>query len=207
MDSTIFRAALRASAKVALTATLGSCGGTIDAASREARDGSPPPPVTSTLADASTAVLADVAAPGEVADAADASLVVADVAPPPVGCDPLAAGELFPKGMHGDAGVTEPLFECCVTFLGSAIGTDASWPLPMLPDAEANDPNILGCCAVAVYHLDSVSNDRDASVGASAELANAGVNTYECCQAIGYPVGVTCTPWGPPMPPAMPEVA
>ena len=42
-------------------------------------------------------------------------------------------------------------------------------------------------------------------------LASAGIGDWgslnSCCSALHYPGGQTCTPWGPPMPPSMPEIA
>jgi hypothetical protein len=204
MDSIVFRAALRASAKVALTAMFG-CGGAVQSTSDESRDGAwPPEDSMASIADASNAPLVDVRSPyqGTGASADTEAAAVLDVAaPPPGNCDPPAPGDLLPHSTHPDAGVSDSLFDCCVALLRADFELDAS-VAGTLTDAQAHDPATLGCCAVVVSRLDSTFGGN-AQVSALDELSDAGVDTFACCPPLGYPTGPTCIPWGPPVPPAM----
>jgi hypothetical protein len=91
-----------------------------------------------------------------------------------------------------DGGQIDPtMFDCCLPFLaqyapdgGGAFTTSA-----------AGDPYVLSCCAAIVNDVDH--NTQDYAKVPWQEL-NA------CCVLLQYPVGPACTPWGPPVPPAMP---
>jgi hypothetical protein len=58
------------------------------------------------------------------------------------------------------------------------------------------------CCKLLQSHYDG-------------ELADGGIGAWEwdgnpdlrsrCCATLGWSSGGTCTPWGPPVPPAMPR--
>jgi hypothetical protein len=198
MDSVVFRAALRASAKVALTASLSACGGAVQTTtSSETPDA---------FADTSSGtVLGEGAAPSDAGRAANAC------APPPV-------ASLLPEQNHPDAAVADETFGCCVRMVAASFEQPEGGFQPMLTDAAVHDPTVLGCCAAVVVRLDS---DYSATLAAQeqdrAELTDAGLGqgTYDpagCCEALSsqlalYPSGPTCSPWGPPMPPAMPDVA
>jgi hypothetical protein len=191
MDPTIFRAALRASAKVALTATLSSCGGTIHTTPQ---GGPPDATADAWLADAPAAVDA---------------FVVAD-SPGPGTCNPPPVSSLLPEPNHPGIRIGDDLFDCCATTLGSALVADSGLLDPA--DAAASDPRVLGCCAVAAYRLNAdVGPDAGAFYGDMGTLMDAGVNVnsnfLDCCYALKDYQGPACTPWGPPMPPAMPDVA
>jgi hypothetical protein len=197
MDARAFRAALRASAKVALGLAAG-CGGAISAAS----DG--PPGET---ADAS--VGHDAQGPAvEASTTVDAGLVV-DVAVANA-CNPPPASSLIPEQIDGGATISDTTFDCCASWLGTVGLKDSGIGFP---DAAAADPGVMACCAVVVARLDddwrtSWGSDPDAGRAALArDQALAAPVQWSCCVETGYPDGPTCTPWGPPMPPAMPGVA
>jgi hypothetical protein len=198
MDKMIFRAALRASAKVALTATFASCGGAIQTTSNsDGRDAASP---SATRPSPATIAPPYDGAPG------------ADVAPHPESCDPPPVASLFPEPLHSGVPISDETFDCCLAVLAPQLRSDAQ--LPVLSDAAAHDPSVLGCCGVAIYRIDHDYGDPDAGAHDQADLADAGLgpglgwsNLQPCCPPLSYPEGPTCTPWGPPMPPAMPEVA
>ena len=67
--------------------------------------------------------------------------------------------------------------ECCDTELATAsFGDDAG-----------TDSLTLGCCDVLIHSTQPWSSQQ----------------LGECCFALGTPHGPACTPWGPPVPPAM----
>src|SRR5260370_27398882 len=226
MDYMVFRAALRASAKVALTATLASCAGIVQSTNRaDTRDGgaSPSPTGTAPIAIAprpamvdERAYLADAARPATVDYAVSIADVprpptVDDATPLPAACDPPPVASLLPEIKHLDARVSDETFECCVSLLAPELLLDAQ--PRVFTDAAAHDPNVLDCCAVAIYRVDRGYGDPDAGARDRGRLADAGLTSFNslrgCCAALAYPLveGPTCTPWGPPMPPAMPEMA
>jgi hypothetical protein len=90
-----------------------------------------------------------------------------------------------------DASVGSAVMECCVAFLE-----------PYAPEAggsfdpsAANDPRVADCCQAIVAHVDQ--NYQDAVKVPYQEMG-------ACCTLLKYPLGLACTPWGPPVPPAMP---
>jgi hypothetical protein len=184
MDRTIFRAALRASAKVTFTAAIASCGGA----------------VLSTPGDASPAIRGDGA---PQADDAYGSLLAdaADASPPPMACTPPPAASLLLYPGQPDAGVSEALFDCCM----AVIGPDVPNVGIEFGEASAQDAKVLDCCAVVIDRIDSTYADLDAGAHARVALADAGLDIYSCCYALSYHGGITCAPWGPPVPPAMPD--
>jgi hypothetical protein len=197
MDSIVFRAALRASAKVALTASLSACGGAVQTTStNETPDA---------FADTSSGAVV-----GEAAAPSDAGRTENVCAPPPV-------ASLLPEQSNPDAAVADETFACCVHVLAASSEQPDGY-LPILTDAAAHDPTVLGCCAAVVVRLDSDFSGTgvDPLTRDRGEVAEAGLDqVYDparCCEALGsqlalYPIGPTCSPWGPPMPPAMPGVA
>jgi hypothetical protein len=196
MDAMIFRAALRASAKVALGATISSCGGSIHAAAAE---GDAPDAVADASMDAvrgDQPVLADAAAMRDVQVGS--------------ACNPPAASSLIPEPNHPDIRIDDGLFDCCAATIASDFLVDGSPHVPL--DAAAGDPRILGCCAVVVYRLNADQGDGAAVASDDSTLQKAGFTEVwgdvipTCCIPLHDYYGV-CTPWGPPMPPAMPEVA
>jgi hypothetical protein len=224
MDAVVFRAALRASAKVALTATLSSCGGALQTTSGEGPDA---------LADATPVTTGDEAAQGDAVAGDDAvawdatvDAVFADAIPEASvfatteggACTPPPVASLFPEDQHPGVRISDTLFDCCVAFLGSALRLDGGAFQATeagdlrITDAEANDPTFAGCCAVTVYRLDMDYGVLDSGVRDSITLQEAGISTYPtleygCCYTVPGVNGLTCTPWGPPMPPAMPGIA
>jgi hypothetical protein len=185
-----------------LTATLASCGGALQTTSNDDHSDAastwlkPPPD--------------DAAAPTDAATAAD-TVAVTDAAPHPA-CDPPPVQSLIPPAMHPGVTISDATFDCCLALIASQLPSDAA--LPMLGDAAAHDPNVVGCCAAALYRYESDDANPDASARDQGDFAEAGLGTgslwdflQPCCEPLGSPLGPTCTPWGPPMPPAMPEMA
>jgi hypothetical protein len=235
MDSTVFRAALRASARVTLTAAIASCGGAIRSTADRGADGStsanPAPDADDPLDPASldaaldeptpldaTALfdgmaLAEVKAPSDDATLPDAigptvtDADTADAAPLPTSCQPPLPASLLPAQAHADAGVADGVLSCCVVRLESIVFRDAGVST-VDGDSVVHDPETLGCCAVAINHLDRrLFQPRTDASPSTDPLLDAGItwwNLHTCCAAVGYPAGPTCAPWGPPMPPAMP---
>ena len=183
MNLSNFRAALRASARVALTTTVFSCGGVAER------------PLPGQAAGPNLAAAAD----GSTTE--DAATRAACTAP---------GTELFPEAQHTDASVSEPTFECCLAALDPILGGDA--PAALAPDAGALTPSERSCCEAVIFRLDEDSRASVTPSSVSpiqkdnALLADAGEAAvrWRCCGALSFPDGPTCTPWGPPTPPEMP---
>ncbi len=107
------------------------------------------------------------------------------------------------------------------------LGTPARADVDTAPAACATgggDPGAVACCT---RQLDRALGDGGAAVTAGADLACCGFLAAQndlviadgggfsqniphrtaCCQALGWRGTITCTPWGPPVPPAMPGEA
>ena len=97
--------------------------------------------------------------------------------------------------------VSAETFQCCVATVKSATGDASPWGDPNGPDASAvtNDPAAQNCCSVIIARID---NEPDGG-NFSDDYMAAGDALNWCCIALSYPMGGACTPWGPPMPPAM----
>jgi hypothetical protein len=187
MDHLVFRAALRASAKVAFTATLVSsgiaCGGEItndvvgDDAAQDPGD-----------ARAVAVAVVDAPATVDVADTVvDAS---ATCEPPPPAASLLDGGPVV---------VSSSTFSCCAATLAGALDGG----IVAFTSGPGQDPAVRDCCAVVI-----VGHPAEANAAAMSQANNA---HWPCCEALGFPANLTgtllgtCTPWGPPMPPAMPD--
>jgi hypothetical protein len=193
MKSWAFRAALRASAKIAFGVAAVGCGGMV-----------------SSGAEPSQAPLDEAGRGADATDAVDASIAV-DASPlEAAACDPPPSSSLLPEGPHADASaaITETMFECCVAQLETIDPGDGG---AGFRDAAAGDPGIQACCAVVIARLDyeqtHLVGDPDASAATfQRDQQTSAPVRWECCGATPSE-GPTCTPWGPPMPPAMSEVA
>ena len=202
MNSWAFRAALRATARVALGVTAVGCGGSV-AAGPDARIDSG----VGSLPDAATAM-------GEATPADDAA-VASDVSEASVPVDALAceappASELLPEGLHVDAGaaIDRATFDCCVAKIAAFGPPDAAVSIAELPDAGPADPVVTSCCAAIIARLDYEERTNVAGPDASpwwGDQNASGQVHWACCEALNYPEGPSCTPWGPPTPPAMPR--
>jgi hypothetical protein len=120
--------------------------------------------------------------------AGDAAAAQADASPR---VDARAAVDLGPcPGLVADAAVSNDSFGCCLTFLED--GADAG--VATTRGGEA-------CCGAVVSYVDHAT--VPGAYGAAEPVLSA------CCSSLHpLPVGEACTPWGPPVPPAMPsEVA
>ena len=92
-----------------------------------------------------------------------------------------------------DASVDDGTFACCRDVVAATLGDSGAWHLP---DAAAADPQVVACCSAIIHHVDQKP----------ADYAKSGSTLGPCCTAVHYPIGVACTPWGPPVPPEMPRV-
>jgi hypothetical protein len=156
--------------------------------------------------DTSPGAVAEAAAPSDAGREASARA-----------CEPPPVASLLPEGSHPDAVVGDQTFSCCVDVLAASFEQPDGAFQAMLTDAAAQDPTVLGCCAAVVVRLDGYYSGASFDSGARdrGELAEAGLSSgYDpagCCEALRtlsiYPQGPTCSPWGPPMPPAMPALA
>jgi len=88
-------------------------------------------------------------------------------------------------------GITEETFQCCLGVI-EQITSDSGFPVVDAGEVTG-DPSIDNCCKAVIARVDQSSADYTA--------AEPVIPT--CCNALGYPQGVACTPWGPPMPPSM----
>jgi hypothetical protein len=202
MDALAFRAALRASAKVALGVAAG-CGGAISTAS----DGPPPTTADASVGhDATDAVEAAVAFDAAIAFDSGVGPVDVSVAN---ACNPPPASSLLPEQLDAGVVITDSTFDCCASWLSTVAGVDSGVGFS---DAAAADPDVTACCAVVVVRLDGDRGawlaDPDAGHAAlDRDFALAAPVRWSCCVETGFPGGPTCAPWGPPMPPAMPASA
>lgn len=91
-----------------------------------------------------------------------------------------------------DAGVSADGLACCRTLVTSEMA-DAGFGMSQLPASAKKDPDITACCK-------AISASGWGSGGAA-------MSAYEtaraCCELTGDWSNPACTPWGPPMPPAM----
>jgi hypothetical protein len=91
-----------------------------------------------------------------------------------------------------DAGdVTEETFQCCLGVIEGVTG-DAGFPAADASTVTGN-PSVDNCCKAVIAAVDTTTTNYST---AEAVLPS-------CCNALGYPTGPACTPWGPPMPAAM----
>lgn len=184
MNRLVFRAALRASAKVALGVAFAGCGGV-------------------------AASPAEHAAP-EAAAPADATPVDVAAQTEAGACDPPSPSSVLPEGDHADAAaaIRQSTFDCCVARLEAVPPDDGGLAFP---DAAVGNPEVQACCATIIARLDYENRDTvsqpDAEAAFQQDEQTAAPVRWACCEAMPNE-GPTCTPWGPPMPPAMPgEVA
>jgi len=192
MNRSVFRAALRASAKVALGAAFVGCGGAVTSTAEHAA-----PEATAADAASADATPVDVSSP----DAAQAEAAA---------CDPPSPSSVLPEGLHADAaaGIGQSTFDCCVSMLEAVPPNDGGFEFP---DAAVGNPEVQACCATVIARLDydmrTTINQPDASTAGQQDEQTAAPVRWACCQ-VTPSEGPTCTPWGPPMPPEMPgEVA
>jgi hypothetical protein len=190
MKASTMARALRAAARLAVGVSwCGACGGSLgvqaegDAEPAATRDGNAPP----------RDALASVAA-----ETGTAPLQEADAKP-------------SPKQAPADAAPLDAELACALTFdpdgglAGSSVDCCMALTLSMLPDSGASidagswkaDPSLASCCGAL-----------QASGFLSAPAYTARHWTEAACAACSQVTGVDgtlCIPWGPPVPPAMPD--
>jgi hypothetical protein len=166
--------ALRAATKVAVSAAIMGCGGSV-------RDGGG---ITNSHA------LED----GAAGDAL-LSTVVSDASAVRDGfTDVVARAEAGVKGLcsgvtdNVDAAVSRATFGCCIGYL------EAENPDSGFTGLDASAPS-KACCAAVVGYVEH------ADAGLAARQAATPV-LYQCCDALSWNAGVACDAWGPPVPPA-----
>jgi hypothetical protein len=179
MDRLTRHAALSAAAKVALSMSALGCASTV--IERAAGTGSTGQGGASSGATAGTTITGTASA-GTTTTASSAAGAGGAGGSSTV-CDAPPSG--------ADASVGSAVFDCCVAFLEP----DASLPGGSFDPSAANDPRVVDCCQAIVAHVDQ--NYSDYSKVPYQELG-------ACCTLLNNPVGPACTPWGPPVPPAMP---
>lgn len=163
------RAALRATAKVALSLTVVGCAAEVQLPREDNEDATVGTDEELTRAGGRTG--SPTASGGSSGDE-----LVCDA--PPVGEVVLLDAELV---------------QCCTSFIEPATPTDGpSWETWQ----SVADPDLDGCCQVLVAHVDQDTT----GAGDLWEMMSA------CCMRLDYPMGPACTPWGPPVPPAMPRL-
>ena len=206
MSPWAFRAALRATARVAMGVTAAAgCGGTVAPSPQEA------PRVQAdasgeSWSEAGIGAVADAAEHPDARVDAEASAEASALEPQVCGAPP--AADLLPESPDAGAQISQGTFDCCVATVSTLASTDAGVMIGDLPDSGAAGTDVTTCCAAIVARLDyeelsSFGAQPDASAWNADESASAGVR-WACCAAVGHPEGPTCTPWGPPTPPAMP---
>jgi hypothetical protein len=78
---------------------------------------------------------------------------------------------------------------------GGPVGGGWGEPVPDLPET------VSVCCAhVYEAYMDEIFQRADGG----APTQGIGRANFACCDMEGWPRGPACTPWGPPVPPAMP---
>jgi hypothetical protein len=94
---------------------------------------------------------------------------------------------------NADGGLLDSEVQCCLDLTTAHAPTDG--------DAAAfrADPNLIGCCQGLDQSFSLIAIEyEDAGGRAWPDEA-----CQTCAEAIGHPGA--CTPWGPPVPPAMPN--
>jgi hypothetical protein len=129
-----------------------------------------------------------------------------------------ASGDPAPEAVtHVDAGtcnvpsapsrdiVSQDAFDCCITRVDGMLGDSGS-----LPGANEYWSPAIPCCSAIITRL---NDDMNADANAAANDFNGQV-VIACCETLGEHGFSTrlddggfgaCTPWGPPVPPEMPE--
>ncbi|MCC6521757.1 MAG: hypothetical protein IT373_03775, partial [Polyangiaceae bacterium] len=81
-----------------------------------------------------------------------------------------------------------------------------AFPEGVVPDPASVAPEVKACCGVLAAHYDALLASVGGSGGAVADPWNWNADgdvKWSCCASIEW-ASTTCTPWGPPVPPAMP---
>lgn len=176
MDRSTRHAALAAAAKVALSMSALACAGST---------------VTEGAAGGAASSSASKATAGATTTASNATAGVTTTASTASGAGGAGGSPAVCDAPPPDASVDSTVFDCCLAFVE-----------PYVPEAggsfdpsAASDPRIVDCCQAIVAHVDQDTQDF-----VKVPYQEMGA----CCTLLGRPVGTACTPWGPPVPPAMP---
>lgn len=174
MNDQTRRAALRATAKIALSLTVVGCTTSVLDDSNSAE------------APAEEAPTIVVATPNDDAPADEPPRVIPRAPERNDIVEPLACGAPEPGD---EVVIDDEQLGCCLDMLEPLVvstsgNTWEQW------QQEAADPAVYGCCMVAIAHVDA-DWSKSETVGSDAMMS--------CC-GLGI-IGWACTPWGPPMPP------
>jgi hypothetical protein len=96
------------------------------------------------------------------------------------------------QGAQLDASVPAETAACCRDLVASRVPDGGE----MFAAEEAADPSVRACCTALVAGVSHREIPWEA-VGPS--------SLWACCEALGNPFSVACTPWGPPVPPSVPD--
>ena len=192
MNASTRRFALRAAAKVALSASFAACGGMVGEPGTE----NPEPATTHGTIDAATTAEDGAGRSPDTGSARKDARAQAG--------DAVAEAEVtFPEaGTVGCTGANQnvnaasssAVFSCCASYLPTQL-SDAAFGFN--PSSVA----VRACCGTVVGHLDQGSD----SSTFEANYARVSSVLEACCEDLSpVPEGRACTPWGPPVPPEMP---
>jgi hypothetical protein len=178
MDARTRSRALRAAAHVAFAVTAIACGGSV--ATEDATD-----------AGGSDALGRDTGTADSSLDTVDSSLDTADSS---LDTDDAVANPDAPTcNYHWPTPLDDATFECCVALDEAVFAADAG------VSTEADD-----CCDGIITRTDKEWDNLQVQQW-SIDDKKAGSVMLPCCLLLNNPVGRSCTPWGPPAPPEMPE--
>ena len=172
MNDQTRRAALRATAKIALSLTVVGCASTVQL---ETANTDEPIEEGPTQVERFDEAMPDDPIPTTPAPTPAKT-------PDQLVCDAPHPGE--------EVAIDDAQLDCCIELLEPLIpsGEVNSWE-QWQQDAE--DLSVMGCCAVAVSHVSADWNKSE----------TVGWETLNSCCSIDPALGPACTPWGPPMPP------
>jgi hypothetical protein len=214
MNASTKTRALRAVAKVVMSVSwCGGCGGALSATTTPDEGGVDAvtrPADANPMVEYGEDAPADIAIPStDDATLADAVTVSpADAVAVPVGdasTQPLADA-LVPDGplacaieKDADGGLTASAIQCCLALTASFVPDAAVLPLPIEAGAWKTDASFGACCAALAASGSLIGfvfgGNRDWTMAAC----------EACADTLGQDPTLSCTPWGPPVPPAMPE--
>jgi hypothetical protein len=113
---------------------------------------------------------------------------VVGCAPKATAPEPAAGGPAASTGSSSSVGSSAAAVslsaDACETYIGEALATDEKF--------STTDPTLAACCA-------SAAQARDATFPNTADWPARG----SCCSLLEWQGSMTCTPWGPPVPPEM----
>lgn len=138
---------------------------------------------------------------GERKDAAPSTEGPSDVAQVDVATTLACLGPVV-LGERGDpttTAITGAERDCCLAYNLARIGTAGS-----MQATKDDDPSFANCCKALIARLDVHGEEYDIAIGTP--VRSACCSAQETQEQIALWSHSYCTPWGPPMPPAMDDV-